>query len=66
MNEQQLKDIWLKHYSASEAQLEKMSEVKGLISAFNANIDAVIKLSGEKIQSFINDPSLNQALFNTS
>ena len=35
-----------------------MSEVKGLISAFNANIDAVIKISGKQIEGIIKDHSM--------
>jgi len=36
-----LKQKWFENYQTSENQLQKMSEVKGLISAFNANIDAM-------------------------
>ena len=47
------KSSWLKNYSCAPEQLEKMSDVKGLVSAFNANIDAVIKVSGEGIEGII-------------
>lgn len=36
-----------------------MSKIKGLISAFNANIDAVIKISGKKIGEIIASESLD-------
>jgi ADP-dependent phosphofructokinase/glucokinase len=49
----ELKQKWFKHYKTAEEQLKKMSKVKGLISAFNANIDAVIKISGSKIQQIV-------------
>ncbi|MFA8343913.1 MAG: ADP-dependent glucokinase/phosphofructokinase [Rhodothermaceae bacterium] len=37
-----------------------MADVKGLISAFNANIDAVIKISGKKIEEIIAKFNMNQ------
>ena len=50
-----LKKIWFKNYRSNSDQLKKMSDVNGLISAFNTNIDAVIKLSGKKIEELINN-----------
>ena len=47
------KGSWLQNYSSAPEQLEKMSDVKGLVSAFNANIDAVIKVSGKAIENLI-------------
>ena len=55
MFDSSLKKTWLKNYRSNSDQLKKMSDVKGLISAFNANIDAVIKLPGQKIEKLIND-----------
>jgi len=57
----ELKNKWLNHYQTATEQLEKMTEVKGLISAFNANIDAVIKISGKQIEQIIEKHSMNQA-----
>lgn len=54
-----LKEKWLKYYETAPAQLEKMGQVKGLISAFNANVDAVIKVSGKSIEAIIADNQLN-------
>ncbi len=56
----ELKENWLKHYQTAGEQLEKMTEVKGLISAFNANIDAVIKISGKQIEQIIEKHSINK------
>lgn len=53
MTDTELKKIWFKHYQTAPEQLKKMSHVNGLISAFNANIDAVIKVSGNRIQEII-------------
>lgn len=59
MTNQELKNSWFKHFQTADEQLKKMSEVKGLISAFNANIDAVIKISGNKIEQIIKEQSLD-------
>jgi len=59
MTNTELKNIWFKHYESAQEQLDRMSEAKGLISAFNANIDAVIKISGKKIEQIISDFSMN-------
>ena len=53
MQNSELKKTWFNHYKTATEQLEKMREVKGLISAFNANIDAVIKVSGKDIEQII-------------
>jgi ADP-dependent phosphofructokinase/glucokinase len=58
MNNSNLKKRWFEHYQSSPEQLAKMSEVNGLISAFNANIDAVIKVSGEQIENIIDGHNL--------
>jgi ADP-dependent phosphofructokinase/glucokinase len=59
MNNSDLKKRWFDHYQSSPEQLEKMSNVKGLISAFNSNIDAVIKVSGEQIENIIDNHNIN-------
>ncbi len=61
MSREDLKNRWLENYRTAPAQLEKMSKVKGLISAFNANIDAVIKISGAKIEEVVSKFRLNPA-----
>ena len=55
------KKQWLANYKSAPKQLEKMSKVNGLISAFNANIDAVIKLSGKDIEKLINNADIDQS-----
>jgi ADP-dependent phosphofructokinase/glucokinase len=60
MDHTKLKEKWTAHYEASEEQLKKMGEVKGLISAFNANIDAVIKISGKKIKEIVEKFSMDE------
>jgi ADP-dependent phosphofructokinase/glucokinase len=59
MSFNELKAQWLKNYKTAPAQLEKMGEINGLISAFNANVDAVIKVSGKSIEKIIADNNLD-------
>ena len=58
----ELKTKWLSNYKTAPEQLRKMSGVKGLISAFNVNIDAVIKITGTTIEKIIKEHSLDQNL----
>ncbi len=51
---------WADNYSTAPDQLKKMVDVKGLISAFNANIDAVIKINSKDIEALIQKFSLNE------
>ncbi len=39
-----LKQAWKQHYAVTPRQLERMKDVRGVASAFNANIDAVLKV----------------------
>lgn len=59
MSNQSYKDSWKRNYSTAPLQLKKMSRIKGLISAFNANIDAVIKISGKRIGEIISSESMD-------
>jgi len=54
-----LKENWLNNYKSAPEQLKKMSEVRGLISAFNTNIDAVKKISGKTIEKLITEHLTN-------
>jgi ADP-dependent phosphofructokinase/glucokinase len=54
-----LKDIWFSNYQTATEQLNKMAKVNGLISAFNANIDAVIKISGKQIEEIAVNHAMN-------
>jgi len=65
MNTFELKNIWKKHYEFVPEQLQKMSDINGMISAFNANIDAVVKLSGKQIENLISKFGLKEDFFNS-
>ena len=62
MTNTELKKIWFEHFQTTSEQLEKMSNVNGLISAFNANIDAVIKVSGKKIEEIISKYNMEASI----
>ncbi len=48
-----LKDEWAGHYAGVAETLDRMSAVKTVATAFNTNIDAVIKISGKKLADLI-------------
>ena len=62
MSKSELKTVWSKNYSTAPEQLEKMGEIKGLISAFNANVDAVIKVSGKDVEELIKKQSTRRKI----
>ena len=66
MNYEQLKNNWKHNYKSVPEQLQKMSEIDGLVSAFNANIDAVVKLSGKQIEKLISQFNLQKTFFESN
>lgn len=59
MSFDQIRASWQANYSSVPKQLERMKEVEGLVSAFNANMDAVIKVSGKQISELITKHDLD-------
>lgn len=59
MNSEKLKKIWLENYKTVPESLEKVKEISNAATAFNTNIDAVIKISGKKIAEFIKNNNLS-------
>ena len=49
MENTHLKAEWLKKYAIVPQTLERIKEVKSVATAFNTNVDAVLKISGKKI-----------------
>lgn len=47
------KKAWLKNYKDVPSTLEKVGKIKNAATMFNANIDAVLKISGTKLKKFI-------------
>jgi ADP-dependent phosphofructokinase/glucokinase len=44
-----LKQTWKGHYGVAPRQLERLKQVRGVASVFNANIDAVLKVSPDQV-----------------
>ena len=59
-----LKKHWLDNYSSVPQSLENVKKIKSAATAFNANIDAVIKISGKRLAELVNlqKISLNELL----
>ncbi len=53
MNYAYLKDIWAEKYKAVPEQLEKLKQIPAAATAFNANIDAILKISGSKLKELL-------------
>lgn len=63
MNLKNLQKTWNNYFTKVPDQLNKMSEIKGIISAFNANIDAVVKISGKETEALIKHYNLKKDFF---
>lgn len=62
MNNSELKRDWLKKYSIVPDVLKSMSDINTAATAFNTNIDAVLKISGKGISKLINESGLSLAM----
>lgn len=56
-----LREIWQQAYQVVPEQLEKMRQVRRVATAFNTNIDAVIKISGERLAKLARSVGLTAA-----
>lgn len=61
MNYQELQQAWAKKYEAVPSQLEKLKHIRSVATAFNTNIDAILKIKGNVLKKLIveNNISLN-------
>lgn len=59
-----LKDFWAGHYAGVAETLNKMSAVKTVATAFNTNIDAVIKIKGERLVDFVRQSGMSWSELN--
>lgn len=60
MNNSELKKIWQKKYDVVPQQLEKVKSTNIVATAFNTNIDAVLKIKGERLAELIKDVDLSE------
>lgn len=54
-----LKKMWQKHYQIANRQLSKIKKVKAIATGFNANIDAIYKMSGQALSELIKEYNLS-------
>lgn len=59
MDMQSLKKNWLNKYAQVSSSLNKMSEVNSVATAFNANVDAVLKICGAKLVELVKSNNLS-------
>lgn len=61
MDTPELKKIWKEKYKVVASQLEKIKNIKAAATAFNTNIDAVIKISASRLKELISEQGLSLA-----
>ena len=49
MSISQLQNCWRQKYSCVSSHLEKVKEIRSVATAFNTNIDAVLRVSGKRV-----------------
>ena len=54
-----LKQMWQDHYQIANTQLSKIKKVKGIATGFNANIDAIYKMSAGALSELIKEYHLS-------
>ena len=58
---EELKEAWLELYESAPETLEKVSEIETAVTAFNTNVDAVLKISGKKLADLVKKEGLSLA-----
>ncbi len=58
MDIENLKNIWQKKYADVPLQLQKVKNIKTVATAFNTNVDAVLKIKGESLKKLILDNNI--------
>lgn len=61
MDTPELKKIWKEKYRVVPAQLEKIKQISAAATGFNANIDAVLKVSGVRLAELVKTCKLTLA-----
>ncbi|MBE6450394.1 MAG: hypothetical protein E7016_00325 [Alphaproteobacteria bacterium] len=59
MDTADLKKIWLEKYKIVPEQLKELKNINSAVTAFNANIDAVIKMSAQNLKKLIEELNLS-------
>ena len=57
-NKEELKQVWAEKFSVVPQVLKNMEQVQSVATAFNANVDAVLKIKGKKLAELIRSENL--------
>lgn len=60
MSVENWQNLWHEEYKCVPHQLEKINEIKKTAAVFNANIDAVVNITGTKLQTLVELTELNK------
>ena len=61
MTNEELKNIWLEKFKTVPQSLQNMRTVKAVATAFNTNVDAVLKIKSNKIAELAKQLGLSLA-----
>ena len=61
MNYEELQNVWAQKYQEVPSQLEKLKRVRSAATAFNTNVDAILKISGKTLKKLILDNHISLA-----
>ena len=59
MSEEEIKNVWQNYFAQAPLSLRKTEETGTAVTAFNTNIDAVLKMSGKKLSELIKKEKLS-------
>ena len=65
MSISQLQNCWRQKYSCVSSHLEKVKEIRSVATAFNTNIDAVLKISGKRLSELLKATNLTAEEFDS-
>lgn len=61
MDYENLKNIWSKKYEVVPEQFNKLKQIPSAATAFNANIDAILKINGDKLKFLLQENNISAA-----
>ncbi len=61
MNYEKLQSVWAEKYRTVPSQLEKIKHVPSVATAFNTNVDAILKIKGKTLEKLILDNNISLA-----
>lgn len=59
MDNSELRKDWAQRYAKVDDTLQRLKEVNAVATAFNTNVDAVLKISGKRLQELVADSQMS-------